>query len=195
MGLEATNSGVDEGLGTPESVDIHAITKRYDHETQRRLRADAISQYEELESSSSSRLGSLADDPFVDHEALNARPPALVDGQEVKVIICACSQKEHTSSNNPFPPLMGSTCHGARELGTRKQTQSTGLPVTSTNSSHCSGRRMERDALRSTPHRGRCCYTRRDQNCGCIGRLRRNLVRCGVDQGIPISYLYANAPC
>lgn len=92
MVVDSTNSGVERGLETPASeVDIQAITERYEHERQRRLRADALSQYEELETSSSSRLESLANDPFVDHEALNARPAGLVDGQEVKVIICACS--------------------------------------------------------------------------------------------------------
>lgn len=97
-----SNSGGDPGLGVPNSTNVEALTERYEHERQKRLRADAMSQYEELEASSSSRLGSLVDDPFVDHEALNARPAGLVDGQEVKVIICECSPKSASDSLQPL---------------------------------------------------------------------------------------------
>lgn len=90
MVLNNTNSEAELGSSAlePESVDIQAITARYEYERDRRLRSDAQSQYEELEDSSVSRLESLAKDPFVDHEVLNARPTGLVDGQEVKFIIC-----------------------------------------------------------------------------------------------------------
>lgn len=87
MVIESDKVREGAGLPIPESVDIHAITEKYEREKQRRLRTDAQNQYEELETSSSSRLGSLAEDPFVSHEKLNAQPANLVGGQEVKVII------------------------------------------------------------------------------------------------------------
>lgn len=94
VAVDGINAQANQGLENQDTVDFRAVKERYEHEKQRRLRADAQSQYEEIETSASSRLASLADDPFVDHEALNAQPMRLVDGQEVKVIICAYVQED-----------------------------------------------------------------------------------------------------
>lgn len=70
-----------------ETIDIEALSKKYAEEKQRRLRSDGLSQNLELEEADNDKLASLADDPFVDHDVLNAQPPALEDGHEVRVII------------------------------------------------------------------------------------------------------------
>lgn len=64
---------------------IAGLTQKYTQEKEKRLRADGQAQYEEL--AKSTRLASLAKDPFADHEALNQQPPPLRNGQEVQVVI------------------------------------------------------------------------------------------------------------
>lgn len=65
--------------------EFESLTRKYAEEKERRVRSDGTDQYMELEDSS--KFAYLAEDPFVDHGALNARPSPLKDGQEVKVII------------------------------------------------------------------------------------------------------------
>ncbi|KAI3396947.1 hypothetical protein diail_11560 [Diaporthe ilicicola] len=81
------NSDEPASNGSHQSgtIDIQALANKYAEEKQRRTRLDGLAQNEELEESR--RFSSLADDPFVDHDALNARHPALKDGQQVLVII------------------------------------------------------------------------------------------------------------
>lgn len=83
------NSDIVSSNGTdkPEKIDVEALTKKYLEEKDKRQRVDGLAQNEELEESESSKLSSLADDPFVDHDALNARQQPLEDGQQVQVII------------------------------------------------------------------------------------------------------------
>ncbi|CAN8104527.1 unnamed protein product [Discula destructiva] len=69
----------------PDGWNVAELSKKYNEEKEKRLRADGQSQYEEL--SKSSRLASLGKDPFADHEALNKQPSSLKDGQEVQVLI------------------------------------------------------------------------------------------------------------
>ncbi|KJZ80119.1 hypothetical protein HIM_00833 [Hirsutella minnesotensis 3608] len=71
----------------PQSPDLSGIISRYEEEKQKRLRPDGNDQYVELGLSSSSHLNSLARDPWVDHDALNAQPPNLVDGDSVKFLV------------------------------------------------------------------------------------------------------------
>lgn len=71
--------------GTPGSVDVETLNRKYAEERDRRQRSDGLAQNVELEDSD--KFASLAEDPFVDHDALNAQPPALQDGQEVRVLI------------------------------------------------------------------------------------------------------------
>ncbi|POR36276.1 Pentalenolactone D synthase [Tolypocladium paradoxum] len=67
--------------------DLALLTKKYDEEKDKRIRADGNAQYVELGLSQSSRLSKLAEDPWVDHEALNARQPSLEDGGDVRFLI------------------------------------------------------------------------------------------------------------
>lgn len=84
MGInsDAPNSN---GPDQPHKIDVEALTNKYLREKDRRERVDGLAQNEELEESES--FSSLADDPFVDHDALNAQQQPLVDGQQVQVII------------------------------------------------------------------------------------------------------------
>lgn len=84
----AVNSDTPTANGSdlqPDKIDVQALSSKYLEEKQRRERVDGLAQNEELEESPS--FSSLADDPFVDHDALNAQQPALEDGQQVQVII------------------------------------------------------------------------------------------------------------
>lgn len=65
--------------------EFESLARRYAEEKERRVRSDGMDQYVELEDSS--KFAYLAEDPFVDHESLNARPSPLKNDQEVKVII------------------------------------------------------------------------------------------------------------
>lgn len=75
------------GADKPDKIDVEALTKKYLEEKDKRQRVDGLTQNEELEESESFKLSSLADDPFVDHDALNAQQQPLEDGQQVQVII------------------------------------------------------------------------------------------------------------
>ncbi|KAK5988493.1 FAD-binding monooxygenase ausC [Cladobotryum mycophilum] len=80
---------VEKGSAQPapqQQPAINAVAETYEHEKNKRLREDGIAQYIELENADS-RLSSLAGDPWVDHDALNALEPNLKDGDDVKVLI------------------------------------------------------------------------------------------------------------
>ncbi|TLS21367.1 uncharacterized protein PpBr36_10220 [Pyricularia pennisetigena] len=72
--------------------DIAAIHQRYQEEAQKRRREDGGEQYVDLEEDEAARkssrhLAHLIDDPWVDHEALNATAPPLKDGDDVKFLV------------------------------------------------------------------------------------------------------------
>lgn len=71
--------------GSADTPDLATLSTKYAAEKEKRQRSDGQSQYEEL--AQSDRLSSLAQDHFVDHEALNQLPSPLQDGQEVQVIM------------------------------------------------------------------------------------------------------------
>ncbi|PKS05479.1 hypothetical protein jhhlp_008857 [Lomentospora prolificans] len=70
---------------TVPAVDLVALTTKYAQEKDKRVRADGVNQYVQL--ADSDRWAKLARDPWVDHEALNASPDTLKDGDEIKVLI------------------------------------------------------------------------------------------------------------
>lgn len=81
------NSDVPSLGGNDQSgkIDVQALSNKYLEEKERRERVDGLDQNEELEESKC--FQSLADDPFVDHDAMNAQKQALEDGQQVQVIV------------------------------------------------------------------------------------------------------------
>ncbi|KAF4120790.1 putative flavoprotein CzcO associated with the cation diffusion facilitator CzcD [Geosmithia morbida] len=65
-------------IGTQEPVDVdreklRAIREKYDQEAAKRLRPDGSAQFVQLAGADEERLRFLAEDPWVDHESLNAR--------------------------------------------------------------------------------------------------------------------------
>ena len=56
---------------------LTAVRKRYAEEAQKRLRPEGLAQFLPLKTAQEERLRSLSDDPWVDHAALNARPPPI----------------------------------------------------------------------------------------------------------------------
>ncbi|OHE98495.1 cyclohexanone monooxygenase [Colletotrichum orchidophilum] len=67
------------------TLDFMALNKKYTEEREKRQRSDGNAQYIEIESDA--QFSKLAQDPWVDHEKLNAQTPNLRDGDEVKFII------------------------------------------------------------------------------------------------------------
>ncbi|GKT89219.1 flavin-binding monooxygenase-like family protein [Colletotrichum tofieldiae] len=67
------------------ALDFLALNKKYTEEKEKRQRSDGNAQYIEIESDA--QFSKLAEDPWVDHEKLNAQPSNLKDGDEVKVIV------------------------------------------------------------------------------------------------------------
>lgn len=67
--------------------DLSFLTQKYEEEKTKRLREDGNAQYVDLESSGLSHLRSLATDPWVDHDALNALVPNIKDGDDIKFLI------------------------------------------------------------------------------------------------------------
>ncbi|KAJ7625243.1 hypothetical protein DFH06DRAFT_1285199 [Mycena polygramma] len=62
-----------------------AIRQKYIEERDKRLRPDGLKQF--LRLADSTEFKYLQEDPWVDHAALNAQPPALNDGDEVKFLV------------------------------------------------------------------------------------------------------------
>ncbi|KAG7135601.1 FAD-binding monooxygenase trt3 like protein [Verticillium longisporum] len=67
------------------ALDFAAVQARYAQEKAKRLHPEGVEQYVEL--TDSDQLQSLASDPWVDHDALNAEPPSLRNGDDIKVLI------------------------------------------------------------------------------------------------------------
>ncbi|KAH8647149.1 hypothetical protein BX600DRAFT_532607 [Xylariales sp. PMI_506] len=61
--------------------------QKFAEEAAKRKRADGLAQFEELHHSQNDRLRHLADDPFIDHAALDKQEPALHDGDHTKFLI------------------------------------------------------------------------------------------------------------
>ena len=66
---------------------VAAVRKRYEEEARKRLRPEGLAQFVPLKTLDDERLRSLSDDPWVDHAALNARPPPINDNETYKHLI------------------------------------------------------------------------------------------------------------
>ncbi|KAK4138441.1 pyridine nucleotide-disulfide oxidoreductase-like protein [Trichocladium antarcticum] len=71
---------------TPEDRRLLELSQRYAEEADKRRREDGLAQFERLQESGSARLRALAQDPWADHAALNARR-AVPDGATHKFVI------------------------------------------------------------------------------------------------------------
>lgn len=70
---------------TVPALELGALMAKYGEEKDKRVKEDGKNQYVQL--ADSDRWGSLSRDPWVDHDALNASPDNLNDGDEVKALI------------------------------------------------------------------------------------------------------------
>lgn len=61
--------------------------RKYVTEAVRRKRADGLAQFQVLANSDNDRLRHLNDDPWADHEALDARPALISPNGRVKFLI------------------------------------------------------------------------------------------------------------
>ncbi|KAK8085566.1 hypothetical protein PG997_006837 [Apiospora hydei] len=84
MAARPHDDGTSGNGGDPSAAELSFLTQKYEEEKAKRIRPDGSAQYDEFEACANDRLRHLADDPWVDHETLNALPPNLVDGQHVK---------------------------------------------------------------------------------------------------------------
>ncbi|TLD33330.1 hypothetical protein PspLS_00135 [Pyricularia sp. CBS 133598] len=83
-------NGQKISLATADDIpqpDIAAIHQKYQEEAQKRTRKDGALQYVDLEEDEAGHLAHLIDDPWVDHDALNAATLPLKDGDDVKFFV------------------------------------------------------------------------------------------------------------
>jgi hypothetical protein len=84
------NDGVAAASGVGSGVlDAGVIMQKYAHEAQKRVlyRPEGLAHYADLRATEVERLHALAEDPWADHDALNAREPPLKDGDKATVVI------------------------------------------------------------------------------------------------------------
>lgn len=81
-------------MGAPEetklsNANVKDVLKKYSEEATKRLqmRPEGIAQYVKLRNAQSERFRRLADDPWVDHAALNAQEPAVKDREQYKFLV------------------------------------------------------------------------------------------------------------
>lgn len=76
----------DAGNGV---LDAGALMQKYAEEAQKRVvhRPKGLAHYADLRAIESGRFHALVEDPWADHDALNAREPPLKDGDKAKVLI------------------------------------------------------------------------------------------------------------
>ena len=66
---------------------LSAVRKRYAEEASKRFRPDIFGQFLQLTESDEEKLSALAEDPWADHEDLNARKPAIEDNGVYRFLI------------------------------------------------------------------------------------------------------------
>ncbi|KAK4119165.1 pyridine nucleotide-disulfide oxidoreductase-like protein [Parathielavia appendiculata] len=81
---EATNG--NSAAPSEENLKLFELSHKYSTEAAKRLRADGLGQFVRLKEAGSERFRSLAEDPWADHAALNAKEP-VKDGAKHKFLI------------------------------------------------------------------------------------------------------------
>ncbi|KAJ4302002.1 hypothetical protein N0V88_002133 [Collariella sp. IMI 366227] len=84
-----TANGTTNGTQTAPSAEdlkLFELSQKYSAEAAKRMRSDGLNQFVPLQDSLSERFRSLAEDPWVDHAALNAKEP-VKDGSKFKFLI------------------------------------------------------------------------------------------------------------
>ncbi|KAL2268942.1 hypothetical protein VTJ83DRAFT_3788 [Remersonia thermophila] len=74
-------------LPSPEDLKLFKLSQKYTAEATKRLRPDGVDQFIPLKKSGGERLRALAEDPWVDHTALNAKKCPVAEGTIYKFLI------------------------------------------------------------------------------------------------------------
>lgn len=74
------------GAPSPEDVKLLELSRKYTEEAAKRYRPEGLAQFVRLKDAASERFRVLAEDPWVDHAALNAKEP-VNDGAKYKFVI------------------------------------------------------------------------------------------------------------
>jgi cation diffusion facilitator CzcD-associated flavoprotein CzcO len=69
-----------------EDLKVYELSQKYTAEAAKRFRPEGLDQFLRLKDAGSERFRALAEDPWVDHAALNAKPP-VKDGSKYKFVI------------------------------------------------------------------------------------------------------------
>ncbi|KAK3359506.1 pyridine nucleotide-disulfide oxidoreductase-like protein [Lasiosphaeria hispida] len=82
-------STTDSATAAPKAEDLKLfeLSQKYTEEAAKRFRAEGSAQFLELHSAETERLRSLAEDPWVDHAALNAKDSPVKDGGRYKFLV------------------------------------------------------------------------------------------------------------
>ncbi|KAK0720247.1 pyridine nucleotide-disulfide oxidoreductase-like protein [Lasiosphaeris hirsuta] len=82
-------STTDRATTTPSAEDLklYELSQKYTEEAAKRFRADGSAQFFELQDAEAERLRTLAEDPWVDHAALNAQDSPVKDGGRYKFLV------------------------------------------------------------------------------------------------------------
>jgi hypothetical protein len=71
-------------ISTVDPEKLATVRRRYEQEARKRYRPEGLAQFEPLKNNHEERLRALSEDPFVDHAALNDKPPPIVSDQTYK---------------------------------------------------------------------------------------------------------------
>ncbi|KAI9158186.1 Pentalenolactone D synthase [Paramyrothecium foliicola] len=87
----ATTNGAAQSNGLNHTngsgPDLASLGQKYEEEKEKRVHPDRKENYIDLELDAPAHLARLIEDPWVDHDTLNAQTPILEDGDDVKFLI------------------------------------------------------------------------------------------------------------
>ena len=86
MGTSGNGTNNTHPAPSAEDLKLFELSQKYGAEAAKRLRADGLNQFVRLKESESERFRALAEDPWADHAALNAREQ-VKDGAKSKFLI------------------------------------------------------------------------------------------------------------
>jgi hypothetical protein len=74
-------------MAESHALDAQLVQQKFTEEAAKRMRADGMSQFQELHYSNEDRLRQLADDPFADHATLDKLPQPIKSGDRIKFLV------------------------------------------------------------------------------------------------------------
>jgi cation diffusion facilitator CzcD-associated flavoprotein CzcO len=74
-------------ISTVDPEKLATVRQRYEQEARKRYRPEGLAQFEPLKNNQEERLRALSEDPWVDHAALNDKPPPIISDQTYKFFV------------------------------------------------------------------------------------------------------------